>query len=268
MKKYLEVADVSVKIGKKTIIDNFSLSVQKGEFWSILGPNGSGKTTFLKTIGGWLPYFTGEIFLDNKNISKMHRKEIARKIGMVTVEEGNNSFTVEETVFMGRFAHLGRFGSPLPDDMDKTHDAMNQIGIYDKKNRYMNELSQGERQKVWIARALAQDVELLLLDEPTSHLDVKSQSEVFLIFEKLCQEKKLAIVAILHDINLALSFSSHLFFIREGCNLACGEKNSILNAQNLTNLYGMNFDLDMDEQGDYWAKVCYRRQENEETGKF
>lgn len=258
MQGYLTAKGVGVRFSTRTIIEHIDFTVQKGEFWSILGPNGSGKTTFLKTIGGWLPYFKGDVLLEGESLKNMDRKKVARKIGMVSVEEGNNSFTVEETVFMGRFSHLGRFASVQEEDIVKVRNAMQQVGVYDKCDRLMSQLSQGERQKVWVARALAQDVDLLLMDEPTSHLDVRSQSEVFVILEKLCRSGELAVIAILHDINLALAFSSHLMLLQKGEVKAAGEKDAVADVERFSELYQIPFELEKSPDGGYWAKICYK----------
>lgn len=254
----LEANAISVKYGKRLILEDISFPVRKGEFWGILGPNGSGKTTFLKALGGWLKCSKGEVLLEGENLQNIKRKEIAKKIGMVAVEEANSFFTVEETVSMGRFAHLTRFGKSQSTDYEKVSEAMEKIGIYDKKDRNMMELSQGERQKVWVARALAQDVEILLLDEPTSHLDVKSQGEIFSLLEALCKENKLAVVAILHDINLAIAFSTHLLLMKGGKIITFGEKKSVLNVENLTSLYEVPFEISSNNKGDIWTKICYK----------
>ncbi len=263
MDRYLEVKNISVRLGKRTILKELDFSVKKGEFWCLLGPNGSGKTTFLRTLGGWLQPLEGQVLLDGKDLNKLPRKLVAQKIGMVAVEEGNNSFTVEETVLMGRFARFGRFGQAHPEDEEKVQSAMEAVGILHKRNCLLTHLSQGERQKVWVARALAQEVELLLLDEPTSHLDVKSQSEVFLLLEKLCREEKLAVIAILHDINLAMAFSSHLILLRQGRIEHQGRKEEILDEEKLGSLYEIPFELDKDADGAYWARICYRRKDAE-----
>ncbi|MDR3348251.1 MAG: ABC transporter ATP-binding protein [Acidaminococcales bacterium] len=258
MDKSLLVADnVSVRLGKATILADFSFALNKGEFWGVLGPNGSGKTTFLKTLGGWLPCCKGAVFWEGRPLADMERKAVARRIGMVAVEEGNNSFTVEETIFMGRFAHLGRFARVEADDKGKVEEAMRSVGISDKRGRFMHQLSQGERQKVWVARALAQDVDVLLLDEPTAHLDVKSQSEVFSILENLCVSAGLAVVAILHDVNLALCFSSHLLLIQNRKVKAAGRKENILDAEKFTELYQLPFTLQQ-SGASCWAKINYK----------
>ena len=256
---YLSVSNLSVQLGKRLVLDDVSLQVEKGQFWGILGPNGSGKTTFLRTIGGWLPPLSGEVLLEGRPLHELPRRSIAQKVGMVAVEEVSNAFTVEETVFMGRFAYLGRFGQASEDDKARVHEAMQQVGIFDKRKRLLTQLSQGERQKVWVARALAQDVSLLLLDEPTSHLDVKSQSEVFSLLEELCEQGKLAVIAILHDINLAMAFSSHLFFLQQGKLRAAGLKKEVLERSKLAELYEIPFELNVDDEGEFWARICYRR---------
>lgn len=254
----LQAEAISVKYGKRLILENISFQVRKGEFWGILGPNGSGKTTFLKALGGWLKCSTGDVLLSGENLKNIPRKMIAKKIGMVSVEEVNSSFSVEETVFMGRFSHLPRFGKIPKDDYDKVQEAMKKIGVYEKKDCSMMELSQGERQKVWVARALAQDVDILLLDEPTSHLDVKSQGEIFSLLESLCKEKKLAVVSILHDINLAIAFSTHLLLMKDGNIQVAGEKKEVLNVENLTDLYEVPFEINSTANGEMWTKICYK----------
>lgn len=257
--KYLLMENVDVRLGSRKILENINFSVQKGEFWSILGPNGSGKTTFLRALGGWLPYEKGQVLLQGQELKNMARKTVARKIAMVAVQESNNSFTVKETVFMGRFSHLGRFGSRQQEDEEAVALAMNEVGVYDKKDRLMNKLSQGERQKVWVARALAQDADILLMDEPTAHLDVKNQSEVFSLLEKLCSSQKLAVIAILHDINLALSFSSNLLFLQSGRIRTMGPKADVIDIDELEQLYQIPFELERDNNGACWVKILYKK---------
>ncbi len=259
MTQYLEAKSVCVQLGNRTILHDVDFAVQKGEFWCILGPNGSGKTTFLRTLGGWLPVMSGEILLAGEQLKNMPRRAVAQKIGMVAVEEGNNSFTVEETVLMGRFAHFGRFGQAHPADKEKVREAMERAGIAHKRSCLLTQLSQGERQKVWMARALAQETGLLLLDEPTSHLDVKSQSEIFMLLEKLCQEQKLSVVAILHDINLAMAFGSHLLLLKKGRALGSGRKEEVLDAGRLGELYEIPFELNRDDSGEFWTRIHYRK---------
>lgn len=254
----LQADSITVKYGSRIVLEDMSFSVQKGEFWSILGPNGSGKTTFLKALGGWLDCYKGRVLLSENNIAKIPRREVAKKVGMVSVEEANNVFTVEETVFMGRFAYLQGLSKIQSEDYDRVCDAMLKIGIYDKKDRKMNQLSQGERQKVWVARALAQEVDILLLDEPTSHLDVKSQGEIFSLLEVLCEEKNLAVVAILHDINLALAFSTHLLLMKDGKIRHLGDKKSVLSIESLVDLYEVPFEICSNENGEIWTKICYK----------
>lgn len=254
----LQAKDINVNLGKRKVLTNIDFLAKKGEFWSILGPNGSGKTTLLRTLGGWLPYDNGELLLHGQSINNMSRKEVARRVAMVAVQESNNSFTVQETVFMGRFSHLGRFGARSKEDEEKVSWALQEVGIYDKKDRLMNRLSQGERQKVWVARALAQDAGILLMDEPTAHLDVKSQGEVFSLLERLCQKENLAVIAILHDINLALAFSSHLLFLQNGAVQVQGFKQDVIAAEQLSALYKIPFALEQEENGDCWVKILYK----------
>lgn len=235
----------------KKILANINLTVETGQFISIIAPNGTGKSTFLKTIAGILPPLQGELLLAGKSLTAYKRRDLAKKIAMVSSDISENEFTAWQMVMMGRFPHIPRFSSPSADDKAAVQAAMEDAGIWLERNSHYAKLSQGEQQKVIIARALAQQPELLLLDEPTAHLDICNQYGVLQLIKNLAVRKQMAIIAAIHDINLALQFSSHLVFLKNGAIVGSGPTNEVLSAEILADLYGMTFVLNRDSETMY-----------------
>lgn len=235
----------------KKILANINLTVETGQFISIIAPNGTGKSTFLKTIAGILPPLQGELLLAGKSLTAYKRRDLAKKIAMVSSDINENEFTAWQMVMMGRFPHIPRFSSPSIDDKTAVQAAMEDAGIWPERDSHYAKLSQGEQQKVIIARALAQQPELLLLDEPTAHLDICNQYGILQLIKNLAARKQMAIIAAIHDINLALQFSSHLVFLKNGAIVGSGPTNEVLSAEVLADLYGMTFVLNRDSEKVY-----------------
>lgn len=254
----LKIEDLSLGYPSKTIFHSLEWEVQKGEFWSILGPNGSGKTTLLKALGGWLKPLTGSVVFKGRNINEISQKEIAKSIGIVLSEEGINGFTVFENVLMGRYPWLSQFNNAQQKDYKIVEEVLQDVNLWEKRNQKIGELSQGERQRVWIARALAQEPEILILDEPTAHLDIKNQSNIFNLLEQIRLEKGLTIIAILHNMELAAAFSSNLVLIKAGEMIAKGKKQDVLTVNNLSQLYGVPVKSILNESEERYFRVCYR----------
>lgn len=247
-KQLIEVKSVSAGYGHKTIIEDINFTVDRGSFLSIIAPNGTGKSTLLRCIGGVLPLKTGSIIIDGTPVAAFSRRELAKKVAVVGEEDAAFDYSVYQTAFMGRFAHISRFGGESAQDHQIVEQALNDVGMWAKRNDNMSRLSQGERQKVLIARALAQQPEILLLDEPTSHLDVYNQFVILRLIKELTIKNNIAVVAVIHDINLALRFSTRLVLLKNGKMLACGEPD-ILSEDLLLSMYGMEFVLHrQDEQ--------------------
>lgn len=225
------------------IIENISFSATAGEFVSVVAPNGTGKSTLLKCITGTLKPASGEIHLAGRPRRDYGARELARRIAVVADEECTFAFAAEQLVLMGRFAHIRRFAQPTARDYELVQAAMESVGIWHKRSSRLHQLSQGERQKVMIARALAQEPQLLLLDEPTSHLDIANQYAVLELVRQLASERKIAVIAVLHDINLALRFSSRLILLQQGRVLVDAPPMQALTPANLEALYGMKFVL-------------------------
>lgn len=235
----------------RTILQDISLSVNTGQFICIIAPNGAGKSTLLKTIAGILPPLQGEVWLNGKPLDSYSRRELATQIAVVGSEITALEYTAWQIVLMGRFPHLGRLSPATAKDYALVTKAMQETGIWHKKDFPCNKLSQGEQQKVIIARALAQQPKVLLLDEPTAHLDVCNQYAVLHMIKQLSLHKHLGVVAVIHDVNLALEFSTHLLLLKGGETLAFGRPQEILSAALLKELYGMDFSLFYEEDTVY-----------------
>ena len=214
----LEVRDVSFGYQQKTLLYSLGLSVQRGEMVGLLGPNGSGKTTLLRLLSGVLRPQQGQILLEGRDLSAWGRRGVARRIAVVPQElHMPFAFTVEHMVSLGRTPFVRPFlGSRTQQDQETVHAAMLSAGIAPLAERIFNELSGGERQRVMIAMALAQQPLLLLLDEPTAHLDIKYQIETLELVQKLNRQQGVTIIAALHDLNLAARYFPRLLLFQRG----------------------------------------------------
>lgn len=205
------------KKDKSFFLNNVNLSVTQGEFISILGPNGSGKSTLLKLISGILTPQNGIRLFRNLEYSKYSLIEMARKLAYVPQNIGNNfPFSVEEFIMMGRTPYLGLFGMEKPEDVEIVNEAMETVEVQHLKNYGINEISGGEAQRVFIARAIVQKPEILLLDEPSAHLDLHHQLGVYNLLKKLNQEQNITVIIVSHDLNLSGHYSSRALLMNSG----------------------------------------------------
>src|SRR5688500_4048185 len=196
--------NISVRFGDREVLRDVSLSVQSGEIVALLGPNGAGKTTLLRSLNGTVTLSKGAIFLDEVSIADLSRREIARNIAVVAQEnETKFPITVTEFVLAGRFARGAAFGWETRDDITAAENSLADCDLSGFGDRLMNELSGGERQRVVLARALAAETRLLLLDEPTANLDLAHQALMFRLVRSRCRDSAAAAVVITHDLNLA-----------------------------------------------------------------
>ena len=236
----LEAKRIVYSYTRKPVVNDVSLEVKKGEFMSILGPNGSGKSTLLKTLSHIYIPDSGEIVLMGKPLDTYKRKEIAQRIAMVPQDTSLDfEFTVEEVVLMGRHPFLGRFGKEDVLDMDLAYEAMERTNTLHIKDSLITEISGGERQRVFIAKALAQNTSIMLLDEPTSHLDINHQIEILELLKRLNSEKELAIVLVIHDINLAARYSDRILLMKDGEIVDQGSPETVITPESIENTYGM-----------------------------
>ncbi len=217
------------KSSKKKAIDEISISIEKGYFWGIIGPNGSGKTTLLDLLAGFKKPSSGRIFFNGKEILKYKKKELAKAISFVPQKfYVSIPFQVKDILIMGRHPFMGRFSPPSSYDLYLVKSISELLKISDLSDRYITELSGGEIQRVIIARALVQDTPVIILDEPTSNMDISHAIEVLGIIQDQVRKKgKTAIMAI-HDINLAGMYCDKLIIIKDGRIVCYGDTSEIL----------------------------------------
>lgn len=234
----LEVAGVSLGYGGRQVVDGASFAVRSSELVGIVGPNGSGKSTLLKGIAGTLDLRAGSVSVDGASTRKLSRGALARVLAVVPQSPNlPDAFTAFEIVLMGRTPFLGLFQGERGRDLVVVERAMRDAGVFGLADRPVGQLSGGERQRVVIARALAQEPKVLLLDEPTSHLDVHHQVQVMEIVRRL-RGDGLAALAVLHDLNLAAQYCDRLLLLHQGRIQAEGTPEEVLTQENVTRVYG------------------------------
>ena len=219
------------------VLRNINFEAEKGEFVSILGANGSGKTTFFQCMQGLLTPDAGKILLDGENIKKMTKKEIARKIAVVPQESKNIfDYQVLDMVLMGINPWLSFTEQPGDDAYQRAEEILKELEILELKNKSFNKISGGERQLVLIARAIMQKSSILFLDEPNSHLDFKNTHLILKIMRELSLKNKIIITA-LHDPNLAYQYSDRVIILKAGKIIAAGPVKEVMTADNLSRAY-------------------------------
>lgn len=220
----------------KPVFENISFEAHAGAITAILGNNGAGKSTLLNLLGNLSSPSKGMVEVGGKPLAKMSRREIARHVAYVTQQQRMPHLTVYDEVLLGRKPHIS--WSITENDRAVVAAAIESLGIEPFVHRYCDELSGGERQKVYIARALAQETEVLLLDEPTSALDPKNQMEVLNVVRSITQETSLATIMVIHDVNLALRFSDYFLLMRNGEIVSWGGRNTVT-SETLSRAYDM-----------------------------
>jgi len=242
----LELKEVhfSHQHSRREILKGVDFLVREGEMTTLLGPNGSGKTTLFKCICGlWKPQ-RGSIIFDNKDILELSFEERARTCAVVPQEhEPPFPYSVLDAVLMGRVSRVSLFSSPSKNDYLKAEEAIDMVGISHLKDRPYTKISGGERQLVLIARALAQEAPLLILDEPTSHLDFRNQVLVLNKVKEIARQKGLTLLMTLHDPNLAILFSERIVMLKEGTVFANGSPGDVITENNLRSVYQIDVSI-------------------------
>ena len=237
----IKVDQLKFGYGDGNVLESVSLSVKKGKFVCVIGPNGSGKTTLIKNICKLLKPSSGSIYISGLNILKFKQKDFAKRVAVV--HQGSNSafdFNVEEAVLMGRYPHLKRFQNESASDREIALDALRQTDTLHLKDKSLHTISGGERQRVMIAKALAQEPELLVLDEPISNLDIKYQVEILKLCQKLNQTKGITIFMTLHDINLASRFADEVVMMKNGKISQVGNPVDVITEDNIKFVYDVD----------------------------
>ncbi len=236
----LSINDIHVDYKGRSVLEGLGLNVDRGQVLTILGPNGVGKTTLLRCINAVLKPRTGTVMVENADVFRMEAGEIARRLGYVAQRNDAGRMTAFDAVLLGRKPHLGWKVSG--NDLRMVDGALKQLGLEHLALRHLDEMSGGELQKVCIARALVQEPSVLLLDEPTSSLDLKNQMEILRMLCLVVRQHRLAAVMTMHDLNMALRFSDSLLFIRQGKVYWSGPKKE-LTSHMVEEVYGVPVDL-------------------------
>ena len=234
----LEINNLTCGYDSKFILQDIDFKVENKELMGIIGPNGSGKTTLLRAITKVLKPKKGEIFFEGENIWQMGFRDLAKKIAAVSQNLVLNQMTVEEFVLLGRIPHYQRFQFlETKEDLEIAEKSLELTDIFKLKDRSISEISGGERQLALIARALAQEPKLLLLDEPTAHLDISHQVKILDLIKRLNREFGLTVMMVLHDLNLASEYCQRLMLINEGRIYKIGTPFEVLNYKIIEEVY-------------------------------
>ncbi len=237
----LEIENLHFSYDGRQTLKDINLEAKEGEFWGILGPNGSGKTTLVKLINRVLKQSAGSILIDGQDIRNLSHNEIARHLAVVSqVFSINFEFTVEDIVMMGRTPHIKK--TETAEDFEIVRDALEKTNTAYLKERFVTQLSGGELQRVVIARALAQKPSILLLDEPTSHLDITNQIDILNLAKNECKKGTL-VVAVVHDLNLAAYYCDKLCLLRDGELIVKGNPAEVLTKENVHNVYNLPVEI-------------------------
>jgi len=239
----LLIADgLSCGYGGDPVIKDVSFSVGEGELVGVVGPNGSGKTTLLRALCGLLDFDSGSVVVRGRDLANMNRRDIARHLSFVPqLMEPTPGFSVEDTVLLGRTPYIDRFAFEDDKDYKVARWAIGELKIEALADRDVSSLSGGEFQRVAIARALAQEPKILLLDEPTSHLDLRFQMRILRILKKLRESR--SIIATFHDLNLASHFCRRIILLKKGGVVAEGRPEEVLTRDNIWNAYRVKMNI-------------------------
>ncbi|MGH9971433.1 MAG: ABC transporter ATP-binding protein [Pyrinomonadaceae bacterium] len=243
----LEAREVTIKYGTRPAVAGVSLKLGAGELVAILGPNGAGKSTLLRALNGGLQPEPGDVLLDGKPLKHYPRRGISRNIAVVA-QEGDVRFpvTVLEFVLGGRYAwaSTGSWGWETEQDIVVAREVISETELEDLDTRLMNELSGGERQRAVLARALATEARILLLDEPTANLDLAHQAAILTLVRRRCDHNKVGAIVVTHDVNLAAEFSDYVLLMKEGTGVAFGRPDEVLTPELLRNVFDLRILVD------------------------
>jgi iron complex transport system ATP-binding protein len=252
MKPSINVKNLSHSFGETPVLKNVSFQVPQRDFFIIIGPNGSGKTTLMKVISGILKPQNGELEILDRPIDQYHRKALAKTIAFVPqMTFADFPFTVTEIVLMGRSPYLGMLGIEQKNDLEVANQAIAFTGLENLAHRKLDQLSGGEQQRVFIARAICQEPDIILLDEPTASLDLAYQVRIMDLMEKLKTEKGITVVMVSHDVNLAAMYADHLMLLHKGQVVCKGLPDEVITYQTLEAAYGCTLLVDESPLGNF-----------------
>lgn len=259
----LVVENLTFCYGKRLVLQDISFSVPCGLICGLLGPNGSGKTTLLKCINGIRKPVKGRIDVNDIPLDQLNRQEIAKEMSVVPQQTSIVfAFKVVDIVVMGRSPQLNMWQKPTETDKSDAVKLLNDLGIGHLAERRFNEISGGERQMVLLSRALFQNTQIMLLDEPTSHLDLKNQVKIIDLVRNVATERGITVIMTLHDPNLALHYCDEVILLKDGLIIDRGRTEDVLFDDNLSNMYEIRVNLEVTPGGkkviipESWQKDC------------
>lgn len=246
----IEVKGLWAAYEDRMIIEEMNLKIPKGNITIIIGANGCGKSTLLKVISRILPAKRGEVRIDGMDIRKEKAEHIAKKVAVLPqTPTCPDAITVRELVSYGRFPYRKAIGGMSRHDIEQVDWALEKTGLTEISGRLVTELSGGQRQRAWIAMTLAQETEMILLDEPTTYLDMAYQPDVLQLLERMNREKQLTIVMVLHDLNEACRFADHIIGLKNGKVVCEGRPAEVITRENIREIYGIDAKLVMSDGG-------------------
>ena len=258
----ISVKNLSVAYEENLIIENMNLSIPSGEISIIIGANGCGKSTLLKTIARVIKPKGGDIFINGKNIREQKEKHLAAQVAFLP--QGPvcpPGLTVKELIAFGRFPHQKLMGGLKSHDKDIIQWAMEETELKEYGDREIGNLSGGQRQRAWIAMTLAQETDIIMLDEPTTYLDMSYQLEVLKVLERLNKNKKITVVIVLHELNNACRFASNIIGLKQGKLICQGTPVDVITKESLKEIYGIDARLQLSENKQYPVCVDYELNE-------
>ncbi|MCI6668675.1 MAG: ABC transporter ATP-binding protein [Romboutsia timonensis] len=240
----ISTKNLNISYGNLDIVKDLNLDIPKGKITTIIGSNGCGKSTILKTIARIIQAKSGDIFVNNINIKEQSPKELAKVMAVLPQSpQAPSGLTVEELISYGRFPHQKGFGKMKKEDEDIVTWALKSTGIEEFRERPMEALSGGQRQRAWIAMALAQQTEILILDEPTTYLDLAHQLEILKLLEELNRKQGTTIVMVIHELNNAARFADHMIGVKKGKVVCQGTAHEVMTKENLKELFNIDAEI-------------------------
>jgi iron complex transport system ATP-binding protein len=258
MNSVLEARKLTLSYGETVVAPDISLVFDKPEIVGIIGPNGSGKSTLLKAMSRLLKPASGQVFLMGEAIERLPREKVAQWMSVLPQgAQAPGDYVVHDLVACGRTPYRSAFGSLSQEDRRVIDESIAMVGLQKLAFRRMDSLSGGERQRAWLALALAQQSSVLMLDEPTTYLDVHHQLEMLNLIQRLQQELSLTVIMVLHDLNQAIRFCHRIIAIKEGAVFAAGSVEEVITSTNMQRLYGVESIVTSIAHEGHSFLVCY-----------
>ena len=240
----IRTKDLNISYGNLDIVKDLNLEIPKGKITTIIGANGCGKSTILKTLARIIKPKSGLIYINNKELNSQDSKELAKAMAVLPQSpQAPNGLTVEELISYGRFPHQKGFGKLKDEDKDIINWALEKTRILEFRDRPIEALSGGQRQRAWIAMALAQETDILLLDEPTTYLDLAHQLEVLKLLEELNKKEGRTIVMVIHELNNAARFADHMIGVKKGKIVCQGTAHEVMTKENLKEIFNIDAEI-------------------------